>query len=223
LPTPSAGNFNDGESPESWEARRQRNLAKGINGNGQGTPLAMAVRLLPTPTARDVKGPETGNQQGGQHLPGAARDLALLPTPQARDGDHSSRSMSRATAERRYAQGKRNLDDGIALLLPTPTASDRFGAGDHGEGGPDLRTTIALLPTPRASDGEKGGPNQRGSSGDLMLPSAIMALLPTPRAQNGEDRNAKIRERPLDQPQNLENALARLPGDRTGPPSDAGS
>ena len=41
LPTPAAGNFSDGESLESWEARRQRNLAKGINGNGQGTPLAV--------------------------------------------------------------------------------------------------------------------------------------------------------------------------------------
>lgn len=38
-----------------------------------------------------------------------------------------------------------------------------------------------LLPTPRATDGTKGGPNQRGSSGDLMLPSAV-ALLPTPTA-----------------------------------------
>lgn len=37
-----------------------------------------------------------------------------------------------------------------------------------------------LLPTPRATDGAKGGPNQRGSSGDLMLPSAVMQLLPTP-------------------------------------------
>ena len=36
-----------------------------------------------------------------------------------------------------------------------------------------------LLPTPRATDGTKGGPNQRGSKGDLMLPSAIN-LLPTP-------------------------------------------
>lgn len=66
-------------------------------------------------------------------------------------------------------------------LLPTPTASDRFGTGDHGNGGADLRTTISLLPTPRATDGEKGGPNQRGSSGDLMLPAAVM-LLPTPTA-----------------------------------------
>jgi DNA (cytosine-5)-methyltransferase 1 len=34
----------------------------------------------------------------------------------------------------------------------------------------------ALLPTPRATDGPKGGPNQRGSSGDLMLPSAVCQL-----------------------------------------------
>ncbi|MEV1013700.1 hypothetical protein [Micromonospora sp. NPDC049730] len=29
------------------------------------------------------------------------------------------------------------------------------------------------MPTPRASDATKGGPNQRGSAGDLMLPSAV--------------------------------------------------
>lgn len=39
------------------------------------------------------------------------------------------------------------------------------------------------LPTPRATDGTKGGPNQRGSSGDLMLPSAV-AMLPTPVSDN---------------------------------------
>jgi hypothetical protein len=42
----------------------------------------------------------------------------------------------------------------------------------------------SYLPTPRATDGSKGGPNQRGSSGDLMLPSAV-ALLPTPEAKLG--------------------------------------
>jgi len=50
---------------------------------------------------------------------------------------------------------------------------------------------LTLLPTPRATDGTKGGPNQRGSAGDLMLPSAVM-LLPTPTAQAakhaGDDR-----------------------------------
>lgn len=36
-------------------------------------------------------------------------------------------------------------------LLPTPTSSDTNGAGAHGTGGADLRTTVALLPTPRES------------------------------------------------------------------------
>lgn len=39
------------------------------------------------------------------------------------------------------------------------------------------------LPTPRASEGEKGGPNQRGSKGDLTL-SAVAAQLPTPAARD---------------------------------------
>ena len=37
------------------------------------------------------------------------------------------------------------------------------------------RAAVTLLPTPRATDGTKGGPNQRGSSGDLMLPSAVQS------------------------------------------------
>jgi len=42
---------------------------------------------------------------------------------------------------------------------------------------------MTLLPTPRATDGTKGGPNQRGSSGDLMPPSAV-TLLPTPTSMD---------------------------------------
>jgi DNA (cytosine-5)-methyltransferase 1 len=53
LPTPNAGNFNDGESLESWRARRERNKAKGINGNGQGTPLAIAAQMLAEPGAQE--------------------------------------------------------------------------------------------------------------------------------------------------------------------------
>lgn len=46
LPTPAAGNFNDGEDLASWEARRERNLAKGVNGNSQGTPLPVAAQQI---------------------------------------------------------------------------------------------------------------------------------------------------------------------------------
>ena len=103
---------------------------------------------------------------------------------------------------------------GRLTLLQTPRTSDTNGAGAHGQGGMDLRTvasllptptsrdhkgrnqrddatclTGALLPTPRATDGTNGGPNQRGSSGDLMLPSAVH-LLPTPAVNDmGEGKD----------------------------------
>lgn len=47
LPTPDASASNNGEDVENWLARRERVKATGVNGNGMGTPLAMAVQLLP--------------------------------------------------------------------------------------------------------------------------------------------------------------------------------
>jgi DNA (cytosine-5)-methyltransferase 1 len=68
-------------------------------------------------------------------------------------------------------------------LLPSPSASDGNGGRQRSQASleaanhqANLTDIHRLLPTPRASDGEKGGPNQRGSSGDLMLPSAVMNL-----------------------------------------------
>lgn len=75
-------------------------------------------------------------------------------------------------------------------LLPTPTTRDHKG---HNQRRGDTCLTGALLPTPRATDGTHGGPNQRGSSGDLMLPSAVARLLPTPTTEpqtgDGHARN----------------------------------
>lgn len=44
----------------------------------------------------------------------------------------------------------------------------------------------ALLPTPRATDGTKGCPAQRGSKGDLMLPSAVIRLLTPTEGKAGD-------------------------------------
>lgn len=62
------------------------------------------------------------------------------------------------------------------------------------------------LPTPRATDGTKGGPNQRGSSGDLMLPSAIAQLLPTPTVMDSASSGGK----PLGVNVSLTDATVRL-------------
>lgn len=77
---------------------------------------------------------------------------------------------------------------GAVELLPTPTSqAAKHAADDRGPGSKDdanlWSVTARLLPSPRATDGTKGSPNQRGSSGDLMLPSAVHELLRTPTAQ----------------------------------------
>jgi hypothetical protein len=98
----------------------------------------------------------------------------LLPTARARDG-----------------KGPGYPDDlpSTVLLLPTPKATAEGGSlwadgTPYGTGyGLALTDAVRLLPTPRVSDGAHGGPNQRGSRGDLALPSAahrIGAATPPP-------------------------------------------
>jgi hypothetical protein len=106
---------------------------------------------------------------------GSSSSPGLLKTPTAQLAVNGG---SQHPDKRRAGGHGPTLADQVEhQLLPTPTARDGKGANQRGD------TTClhgALLPTPRATDGTKGGPNQRGSSGDLMLPSAVMDLLPTP-------------------------------------------
>ena len=69
--------------------------------------------------------------------------------------------------------------------LPTPRATDwkdmmqapaSIAHAEAGKGTLSEVLGLHMLLTPRATDGTKGGPNRRGSSGDLMLPSAVMDL-----------------------------------------------
>jgi hypothetical protein len=165
-----------------------------------------SLPLVPTPEAKlSHSGCDPGGfnrtENRGTDLASA---MALLPTPMARMGRGGGGNgvTSPETAARRYAAGRRNMED-WAALLPTPAARDVKGVSSRpnrvlADGtaagrptGTQLPNAVgALLPTPRASDGEKGGPNQRGSSGDLMLPSAVAQLLPTPMAnRSGHNRS----------------------------------
>ena len=73
-PTPSASVVNDGESPETWFARRERLKAKKINGNGAGTPLTIASVAWPTPAARDWRG-----ANGPEHMTRERPHMDQLP------------------------------------------------------------------------------------------------------------------------------------------------
>lgn len=105
---------------------------------------------------------------------------ALLRTPCAAEAEGGPLHPDTA---RERGQTLRLTGQILALtgdLLPTPDTT----MGQRGATDPEtVRTTggqvkladvvvRGLLPTPRASEGEKGGQNQRGSSGDLTLSSA---------------------------------------------------
>jgi hypothetical protein len=127
--------------------------------------LHETVRLLPTPTSSEHTGPGHA-AQGGMNL---RTTVSLLPTPVAADSDRQSTT---------YSRGNPTL---VGALLPTPTVADSRNTANfrpdgtpYGAGyGQTLIDAMRLLPTPKATDGTKGGPNQRGSSGDLTLPSAV--------------------------------------------------
>lgn len=81
--------------------------------------------------------------------------------------------------------------------FPTPQTGDSGGPQTRearaARGyGPDLKDVVVhevpkMLSTTRATDGTEGGPNWRGSSGDQMLPLAVVGLLPTPVVTDSKD------------------------------------
>lgn len=86
-----------------------------------------------------------------------------------------------------------------ATQWATPQARDLKGADSADSGNYqrkldsgytiDLNSQAFNWPTPKATDGTKGGPNQAGSKGDLMLPSAA-AQWPTPAARDVKGANS---------------------------------
>lgn len=165
------------------------------------------------PEVRPKRATDSAGQDGLFDLADVAGHGELLPTPTARvAGDRGTPSLE--TAERRiHVEGRRNLEDAIALL-PTPTASDTTGAGHTSTGGLNLRTAVSMFPTPTARDATRGkgwadtqsgrplsevvallstpvatdhdgGPGRRNTRGKPMLPGAV-ALMPTPRASDGD-------------------------------------
>lgn len=111
----------------------------------------------------------------------------MLPSPTTSDANGAG------------AHGMGGPDLRTALLMPTPSKSDGDGGHLSSEGHqttlPGVARDLDLMPTPRAGDGEKGGPNQRGSSGDLMLPSAVTLLgTPTARDHKGSGQGERLEE-----------------------------
>lgn len=105
---------------------------------------------------------------------GAPRSGGRTVLPSPRSSDH----QRGAEPGRRSRTGTGGTLFDACALLPTPM-SDRSGnnrGGGSGREGQPVRPSLDgirhLLPTPRATDGTNGGPGQRGSAGDLAMPSA---------------------------------------------------
>lgn len=115
------------------------------------------------------------------HGGSSTETVVLLKTPTSNLGMNGG---AQHPDKRRQGGHGPTLADEVMHLLPTPMTTDSGSASiaDTQRNPPGLRVIGHLLPTPRATDGTKGVPNQRGSSGDLMLPSAAHHLLPTPTA-----------------------------------------
>lgn len=93
-----------------------------------------------------------------------------------------------------------------------PVLAGRGADGREQAAGGGYAAPLTLLPTPRATDGTKGGPNQRGSSGDLMLPSAVH-LLPTPQARDYKDHQVQVAGHRPEDKDSINRAIAHLLAD----------
>lgn len=219
LPTPDGAVFNDGQSVEAWRERKTRELAKGYNGNGGGTPLAMAVRLLPTPMTE----PTAGNG----HARTLGSELRLLPTPIAHDGEHGP-------GQGPNAQGSPSLGDAVTLL-PTPMGRDGDGRGmpsptaaaaRRDAGRRMIEDAVALLPTPTASDSH-GHTNRGNDRSDELLLAGIVKTLPTPTERDSRSSRNRTSTRGGTGRHHdgvtLTDAASLLDGASTGPPSSDGN
>lgn len=100
----------------------------------------------------------------------------LFATPADADdqGLQGLAGQARTASTGRHGHPVAGVGGSALTLLPTPVADNSRGLPSASTDYASLaNVAVSLLPTPRATDGTKGGPNQRGSSGDLMLPSAV--------------------------------------------------
>ena len=156
----------------------------------QSSSAAVGFNTGGTPGAE--AGAHSGDRSGDHR--GERADVALLPTPTRSDGTGGGIRTGlswEGTTQSTGDGGNSRLRDVVGLLLPTPRSSDCFGAGLHGDGGMDLRTTVTLLPTPSAVDGHPSSPGRHNSKGhQTTLPGtareiANHELLCTPSASDG--------------------------------------
>lgn len=201
-------------SMRSGELFERRMLAPAMPAAGFGS-------LLPTPAASQAGGdPERHIERKNLH-DGASRSKvtelalfvkALLPTPTVGDSKSAvNRTASRQEDSEHHAG--LTLTDAIRLL-PTPTTSDSNGGGQHGDGGPDLRTVVTALADPNGMAG--ASPRARaGQLGPVDGPGPLERAERLPGVAWGEyepaiRRHEHVLGRPHPHPTNQRGALSPM-------------
>lgn len=139
----------------------------GCVGDGSGVHLRALGRVLGDLAALGFDAEWHGlraSDVGGAH----GRFRVFIVATDAEHGELARQSVEQLRTPVAARSG--GVDRGRPTLLPTPRSSDTNGAGQHGQGGVDLRTAITLLPTPSVADvmgGRKGRSGER--SGELLL------------------------------------------------------
>ena len=138
-PTPDAGAFNVGQSLETWQARITALKAKGINGNGAGTPLAMAAQMAAWPTPKVSSGDYQYDQNGDKilNLSGAAK-LAAWASPQARDYRSESVSPEKRAEQMAQPRGKPLSEEAVTFLSGPTSSGSPAATARPGQLNPDF-------------------------------------------------------------------------------------
>jgi hypothetical protein len=148
IPTPTASEPGLSQTPEVWDARQERQLAKGNSAftDTLGIAALRAPKLIPTPTASDAESSRNASairdgSKGGAgtgHTGSTLLDFVdptnggrlLLPTPRASANENrqtkASPSQLAGTHGMSLGVVAAHLDEG-ARLLPTPVAKEAEG------------------------------------------------------------------------------------------------
>ncbi len=182
LPSPNAARGNYDEDPETWYARRELLKAKGINGNGAGLPLGIAVRSI-------------SSAEDSPASPSAKPEDARRRTMHAGFGRNSLASFASLDPDGSWL--KTSPDSSVQASLLGPLLErfsgiwPRWGSMRAGnvyvhpmsEPRTDENDSSSSLSTPMARDfrHHQDLPRQGGPS----LPAQVESILPTPGAWLG--------------------------------------
>ena len=189
LPTPRAEKTTE-ENPETWLKRHER-------GDVATPPLALAVRMLPTPTATPYGSNQGGGSTGREGKP-KRPSLAqlvkgkLFPTPTAADAKRGPD----LTRKNREGSGGDDLTTRVAReLWPTPTVTGNNNKSEYGpKAGDGLAHAVrkSLWPTPTSRDWkDTPGMATEGPDGRNRVDMLARAVhnphlrFPTPRGSEG--------------------------------------